>query len=108
MGAFNTLRALAVCTFCNKESEYEIQFKYGNKRQYEYQLGDVLRWGGNDEGVEGAKRVVVDGASSPCKHCGKEIDHLIYIEQDVIMGIEVNAGQYDFSSSKGYYLVLEE
>ena len=45
MGAFNTLKAVATCPRCRATVAIQIQFKYGDTWQYEYAIGDSLRWG---------------------------------------------------------------
>jgi len=56
MGAFNTVRATLACPACGKVGEFEIQF--------EYRIGDALRWGGNQVGRPGAGRVRVEGLAA--------------------------------------------
>ena len=44
MGAFNRLRAEARCPNCGQTMKQVIQFKFGDTWQYDYDLGDTLRW----------------------------------------------------------------
>ena len=61
MGAFNTVKSVARCPFFKNEQEWIIQFKYGDCWQYEYRIGDKLRWGGNQNGRNVGGNVRTDG-----------------------------------------------
>ncbi len=63
MGAFNVIKINHVCKSCKINVMIQVQFKYGDIWQYEYSLGDSLKWGGNDTGVSGRRKVIVDGVS---------------------------------------------
>lgn len=106
MGAFNILIVDEKCNKCKNDVQIEIQFKFGDVWQNKYKLGDVLRWGGNDHGIKGAQRVVLDGVAE-CDSCKEEIDYLIYLDNDKFKSVEVNRGKYDFTSSGGYFIVIE-
>jgi hypothetical protein len=86
MGAYNILRVESICPLCKKRGIFEIHFKYGFMRLREYSLGDQLEWGGNDAGVPGAARVLVQGLSGrACPNCHEEfIDFDIVVERDRI------------------------
>jgi hypothetical protein len=43
MGLFNVLRIDDNCPLCGISQQMEIQFKYGEVRQYQYRLGDMIR-----------------------------------------------------------------
>ena len=45
MGAFNEVTGEAVCPACGTSVSVCAQFKYGDKWQFEYSIGDTLRWG---------------------------------------------------------------
>jgi hypothetical protein len=107
MSAYNTLVVNTKCCNCNEETRTRIQFRYGDTWDYEYQIGEDIRWGGNDIGNRNARRVVLDGASEPCKICDKVMDYLIFIENNVIKSVEKNYGQYNFTSSEDYYFIIE-
>ena len=107
MGAYNVLYAEVLCPHCGEAVELKIQFKYGDTWQHEYRIGDRLKWGGNDHGVPGAKKVVLDGTSEECPKCGCEGDFCILVEEDKIASATPGSGDYDFSNSDGYFLVLD-
>lgn len=89
MSAFNTVSGLASCPNCNNSNQFDVQFKYGDTWQHSYGLGDRIRWGGNDVGIQGIKKVLVEGIGGPCLHCG--MDNLVFqvlIENDLIISIE--------------------
>jgi hypothetical protein len=54
--------------------EARIQFKYGDTWQFDYHIGDTLKWGGNDFGSPELKNVKTYGIieSTTCPFCGKE------------------------------------
>ena len=88
MGAFNTLRATTVCPVCKTTSTFDIQFKYGNTWQDNYEIGSKLRWGGNDKGIPGLARVLVEGIGGPCPNCGAPyVEFDIMVECDTIVGV---------------------
>jgi hypothetical protein len=96
MSAFNILRATVRCSNCNEAIARLIQFKYGDRWQHEYQVGDTLRWGGNDTGKLGARRVRVRGTSppEPCPACGfEDAIYLIVVERDVITGLSPSSNE---------------
>ena len=110
MSAFNTVRLTQACPTGNHIGEFEVQFKYGDCWQYEYRLGDKLKWGGNDNGKPGHKRVVVDGVGY-CSKCGPEAeypDYEVWLEHDQIVSVRPACGQYDFVNSPDTYIVVEE
>ncbi|OKP95300.1 hypothetical protein [Paenibacillus sp. P46E] len=86
----------------------KIQFKFGDTWDYPYFINDEIKWGGNNIGIKGLSKVVLDGIAEPCTNCKAVVDYLIFIKKDVIQYIEKNIGQYDFTDSEGYYLILEE
>jgi hypothetical protein len=108
MGAYNTLKIKTKCNGCSKEKDLLIQFKYGDTWDYQYNLGEKLRWGGNDIGIEGAKKVALDGVSEPCKDCMAVSDYIIFLEKDVISSFEINQNQFHFEDEEGYYTILEK
>lgn len=111
MGAFNIVRACAVCPTCRQETAVAVQFKYGDTWQHEYDVGDQLRWGGNDIGVKGKKHVVVDGiAEVPCAHCGSEGEWNLYVhvEHDRLTRVETANGAHDFAKERKTYVILED
>lgn len=89
MGAFNRLRAEARCPNCGQTMKQVIQFKFGDTWQYDYDLGDTLRWGGNDVGRPGLGKVIVLGTGEECpiSHSGGE-DFSVIIERDVLTAVE--------------------
>jgi hypothetical protein len=89
VGAFNTITGEAACPVCKQISVFRIQFKYGDKWQYEYLPGDTLKWGGNDEERGGAKHALVKGISEdPCPHChSDDLIFLILIEENKLKAI---------------------
>jgi hypothetical protein len=88
MGAFNTLTAETNCPSCGKIATFDVQFKFGDTWQHRYHLNQTLRWGGNDKGLPGKAKVLVDGVGGPCPHCNTEyLDFDIVIEHDRIVSL---------------------
>jgi hypothetical protein len=109
MGAFNVVRIKEKCNSCGNFVELRIQFKYGTVRQYEYEPGDSLIWGANDEGEPGHKRVVADAVAEHCPVCNAEgKDYEIWLEHDRIVAVKPSSGKYDFNVADEPYIVLEE
>jgi len=91
MGCFNIVRAQALCPFCGAGQEWTIQFKYGDCWQYEYRVGDRLRWGGNDKGQNVGGEVRTDGSPEErCKGCGRDsVEAVVYFSGNIIKGVEL-------------------
>lgn len=109
MGAFNVVTAAARCPACSQQVTVRVQFKYGDTWQHEYRVGDSLTWGGNDVGVPGRGRVVVDGVAERCRQCGNddEWNFYVFVERDVIVAVEPATGEYRFPPDDGF-IVLNE
>jgi hypothetical protein len=109
MSAFNTVTAMATCPRCRLAVDVPVQFRYGNTWQYEYAIGDALRWGGNDVGIRGQAHVVIDAvADTPCPNCGYDDEwHLyVHVRNDRIASVETATGAYDFvKEGRGFIVV---
>lgn len=107
MSAFNTVAAPLVDEDRLKEVTVKVQFKYGECRQYEYSIGDALRWGGNDVGLQGMHHVVVDGClDGSIAYNGIPEDYEVHIVDNVIARVVPSSGKYDFVHAKEAYIVL--
>jgi hypothetical protein len=111
MGAYNTVSSMAMCPSCRTLVEVTVQFKFGNTSQLAYRLCDRLRWGGNDIGKPGKRKVIASGiAENACANCGYHDDWHFYvlIEEDVIKSVIPDADQSIFLPRYTTYVVLEE
>ena len=110
MGAFNVVTTPRRCPKCERLVQVRIQFKFGDTWQYEYQVGDRLRWGGNDIGKPGYRKVVIDGIAEGCPTCGfdEEWNFYIFLENDIIQTVEPASNRYDFCRVGLTYIVLEK
>lgn len=109
MGAFNELKASVSCPICKEENEFAIQFKYGDTWQYEYKIGDILKWGGNDIGKNNVKIVAVEGLGGPCPKCGTRfLNFEIEIKNDRIDNVKGLDHEKEYPSKEGYYEIIEE
>ncbi|MGN6106757.1 MAG: hypothetical protein ACTHU0_16740 [Kofleriaceae bacterium] len=108
MGAFNVVvNVPATCPRCSTRSQTGVQFKYGSTWQYQYLIGETLRWGGNDIGRQGTPSIVADGeADSDCPVCGYEgtWPFYVFIDNDRIVGVSEADGTFDFGSTEDTYL----
>lgn len=103
MSAFNVLRASASCPSCGTLAPQEIQFKYGDTWQHTYNVGDTLRWGGNDVGQPGCRRVLVEGIGGPCPSCGEQyLEYDITVEHDRITAVTPVGLRRSNPSKEGY------
>jgi hypothetical protein len=109
MGAFNTVRGRVECPSCRNNVEVVAQFKYGDTWQHEYLVGDRLKWGGNQIGQPGAKRVIVDAVAEKCTRCGYQGEWNLYliVENDVVTGLIPASGKYDFGREPNTFVVEE-
>lgn len=89
MSAFNRLHAQVRCPSCGNTPEQVIQFKFGDVWQHDYQLGDVLRWGGNDIGRPELAKVIVSGSGEECPVChARGEDYVVVVESDVLAAVD--------------------
>lgn len=107
MGAYNLLRLRERCPRCGRDAELLLQFKYGDTWQIEYELGAVLKWGGNDIGSPQARRVVLDAAAEPCSSCGLERDFEIFVEDGRLVKAQPSKGDYDFAGRQESFIELD-
>lgn len=108
MSAFNVIKAMLACPKCGQNSYCRVQFKYGNTWQHEYNVEDVLCWGGNEVGDSDISKVVIDGVvETGCLSCGYgDWDIYIFVENGVLKNVETADGRFDFISSKDTYIAL--
>lgn len=108
MGAFNVLQVRTHCASCGEEVDLRLQFKYGDTWQLEYEVGDEVRWGGNDIGTPDARRVVLDAPAEACPNCGARGDFEIFIESGKLVGFQPASHQYDFAAHQESFIVLDQ
>ncbi|MBD2769650.1 hypothetical protein IC235_17305 [Hymenobacter sp. BT664] len=117
MGFFNALNVPIQCLHCGQEYAGRIQFKFGATRQLEYQLGDTLAWGYNEEGKPHLPRVKVHGIleNDECPKCGvvleqqKDGEYDILVENDVLKSYSLMITYADYSAdlaTEGCYAIL--
>jgi hypothetical protein len=110
MSTFNelVLATGAACPACGAPSEIVVQFRYGDTWQHRYQVGDQVRWGGNDVGQPGRHLVVVAGYPERCEVCGDDGTILdIYVRDDVIESVKSADGTHDYVAENADFLVIE-
>ena len=91
MGAYNTILVELACPFCGHRQEWTVQFKYGNCWQFEYHVGDKIRWGGNKKGTNTGGYVRSAGlAEERCNGCSRDFrDAAVYFMDNVIQRVEL-------------------
>ncbi|XDD51450.1 hypothetical protein AB3N59_06840 [Leptospira sp. WS92.C1] len=109
MSAFNSVIVPWKSSITSKEYKLKVQFKYGDVWQSVYQIGETLRWGGNDIGHPRTRRVVVDGCleGEPAIPDIPE-DFEIYIVENKIDRVIPATGDYNFVDADDTFIVLEE
>ncbi len=108
MSAFNTVIVTWKDSKSGQSKDLRIQFKFGDTWQYEYRIGDRIKWGGNDIGSKNAKYVVVDGCleGTPPEGCGEDFE--VYIRNSTIEKVLPASERFDFVKSAKNYVILEE
>src|SRR5437868_14601658 len=97
MSAYNTVIFPWKDPDSKKEYNLSIQFKYGDVWQYEFKIGDTLKWGGNDNGNPLAKKVVVEGILEGKKLTNKmPEDFEIHISNNKIISVVPSTYLYDY------------
>ena len=89
MSAFNRVLVGQPCPHCGAVVERAYQFKFGDTWQYDYRLGDRLRWGGNDRGTPGLSSAATECVPEACVRCGFDEDavYVIRIENDLLVDV---------------------
>jgi hypothetical protein len=109
MPAYNRLHFGYSKRDADRVTKYIVQFKFGNCRLFDYQMGDKLLWGGYEKGVPGKKRVVVHGVAESGEGISDDPEYwLVFIENDVIKSVAPDDGRYNFKSRDGHHLVLAD
>ena len=110
MGAFNTLIVDLKCESCKANYFGRIQFKFGDKWQYEYRIYDQVKWGGNDEGIPKLPGVKVYGVleNETCLNCGHKNneEYDLYFSYDIIKEVGVMSNMSDYHLHDGAYFIL--
>jgi hypothetical protein len=107
MSAFNVVHLHWHDPQTNKILDINVQFKYGDTWQYEYEVGDILKWGGNDIGIKDVKHVVVFGALEN-DHSEVPEDFEVHIVDGKIEKVIPVTGDFDFVHAKSTFIVLDE
>ncbi len=111
MGAYNILKVNEQCLNCGTSFTMNVQFKFGDTWQYNYVIGEKLRWGGADVGIPNLDKVKVYGISEleHCPHCQHSItsEYDIMISNDVILNINplVDLADYNLDVDGCYCLL---
>jgi hypothetical protein len=80
MGLYSVVavRRLSSCPRCGHDGDIRVQIHYGDTRSHRgedsYRIGDLIQWGGQDEGTPAEGTVEVLGFPECCPVCGLEAD----------------------------------
>lgn len=113
MGFFNVLIAECKCANCGRVSKVRIQYKFGSTRQYEFNVGDTIRWGVNEIGNADLRKVKVYGIaeSTTCVFCNSNVfseEYDIFIIDNLIKEVSPisNIEEY-LDVNEGNFVILE-
>ena len=107
MSAFNTVVVPWIDPQSSQQTELRVQFKFGDTWQYEYHLGDRIKWGGNDIGPRDAKYVIADGCLEGTPPQGLGEDFEVHIRDGVIERVVPTSGTFNLQSAEESYIVIE-
>ncbi|MCI0631310.1 MAG: hypothetical protein L0Y44_11735 [Phycisphaerales bacterium] len=101
MGAFNTVRLQWRDAKTGQYRDINVQFKYGDTWQHEYEVGDVLLWGGNDIGEPDSKHVVASGyLENPDALPGTPEEFEVHVVGGAIAKVIPDTGRFDFVKAR--------
>lgn len=105
--AHNVLTARVRCPSCGADGVFDVRFRYGSTRRHAYTIGDVLRWGEEDIGFSGARKVIVHGIGESCPHCHADaIPFEIWLFRDRIEGVTPAERRDGTQQTLGYTIVM--
>src|SRR5688572_25276822 len=110
MSAFNKLHVPLLCANCGKAGPFVVQFVFGSIWQYDYRMGDRLRWGESQEGRPGLGHVIVQGIVETCPQCGFDGEWYmhVHIEHDIVTRLEpADGSMLQLAPSTGWYVLQE-
>ena len=108
MGAFNTVNHIVHCPSCGQPVPVSVQFKYGLRFQFKYNVGDLIEFHATDK-TPPESAVVADGITDgACPSCGTEpeLDMFVFFAHGVITSVEVADGRCSFFDSPEPFIVL--
>lgn len=107
MAIFNEVRATLRCPECGKAHTAMVQFKFGELWQYEYELGDALRWGAtNDIGNDQLVARVLGNYTCPCN--GRLRSAELLVDHGVSVAVrEIDEDYANELEWSGDYVVVE-
>lgn len=112
MGAYNILISEISCPDCSGKHMGRIQFKFGNTFQFIYNVGEVVKWGGNDIGSPDLKNIkaygIIESTTCPlCKNNNIIEEYDIFIENNIIKCISPIENIDDYLLDISEYVVLK-
>jgi len=106
MSAFNLVSSKNICPVCGELGDFLVQFKFGNTWQLKYKVGDFIKWGGNDIGTPGIRRVRVEGIGGPCPHCKTDnFEFDIFVSEDRIECVKMVGLVRECDCPEGFQII---
>ncbi|MCE9522933.1 MAG: hypothetical protein K8S25_10945 [Alphaproteobacteria bacterium] len=88
MGFFNTLHAVVPCSKCGQSAKRDIQFKYGDSRMNEFEVGQFVGWNVNVRGQPWAGVALTAGTAGQCATCNADfLDYIIELRGDKLVAV---------------------
>ena len=107
MGSFNVVTFEWTNPLTHERHTLRVQFKYGDTWQHEYEVGDMLKWDGNDLGVRSATHVVADGCLDGPEQSVVPTDFEVHVVNGRIAEVCSPSGTYDFIAVGETFIVIE-
>lgn len=109
MSAVNRVLYAQDCPNCDNAVQFEIQFKYGEIREYTYAEGGRIRFPASGAVARDRKCIVADGIAQPCPVCGysEDSDYEVWLEDGRITAVKPATGRFDFAQVQQPFVVVE-
>jgi hypothetical protein len=108
MGAFNTVNHIVDCSSCGHPVPVSVQFKYGLRFQFKYNVGDLIEFHSTDK-TPPESTVAADGITDgTCPSCGVEsdLDMFVFFAHGVIASVEIADGRISFLNAAEPFIIL--
>jgi hypothetical protein len=110
MGAYNILKTEIQCTHCKKTFIGKVQFKFGDTWQYEYLIGETIKWGAANIGHPDIDNVkvygILENLNCPVCESPLECEYDIIIKEHTIISIVSLVDFEDYNTGDGNYCLL--
>lgn len=93
MSIYNYLRSLLCCPACGRQSEIDVEFRFGIRDLRTYRIGDKLVWEGKGVRTPSGRPPhgdFEDVGYAECPWCGTDFWVRISVKNDVLTSAEVD------------------